>query len=78
VLKISEPFLKKTVEELIQGKFGTDLGGNIIKAIDKCLSDDSKLKGIPLLSSIMEKLKTYSEVEQQAVWDFLYHFVIVG
>ena len=68
-------FLNDTVEDLIKSKFGDKPGENIIKAIKQC--DGVGKEGIELVDCVLKQLK-YSPMVEQEIFDFLYHFVIVG
>ena len=75
VLKISGIVdLGKTVEDLIRAKFKTK-ADDIIKALHKFSAETD---GKKLETSIKNELKaaTFSDMEQDLIWDFLFVFVI--
>lgn len=70
----------KTVGDAIKLKFGDKLGTEIIAALKECLDDYTDRTEIT--NCVINKLsiinEPYSEPLKQEIWDFLYHFVIVG
>jgi hypothetical protein len=72
----------KVIEEAIKLKFGDYFGKRIINALKECLvehkfNDRTRIANC-VISKLVEGNDEASEPLNQEVWDFLYHFVIVG
>lgn len=80
MLKIADKVVSQKIKDIIELKFGTVIGGSIITALGECINLHADRTSI--VNCVIDKLENhptgYSEPLKQEIWDFLYHFVIVG
>lgn len=80
MLKIADKEVSQKIQDVIKLKFGTEIGGSIITALGECINLHADRTSI--VNCVIDKLEDhptgYSEPLKQEIWDFLYHFVIVG
>ena len=65
-----------TVEDMLKTKFGDVDGTSITTIFDNCMKEGKT--GIELQNCVFKELAEKSDDEKLDIWDFLYHFVIVG
>ena len=78
MLKIPVEFdLYRTVKDQLIRKFGYTKGKEIARITQDCLAQSGDEAALE--TCIKNSLpSTYSSSDKQEVWDFLYHYVIVG
>jgi hypothetical protein len=82
VVKITIKDVSQNARAAIKLKFGETIGADIIAKLEQCISEPDRTSMancvIDALDADPNAAANYSDPLKQEIWDFLYHFVIVG